>query len=113
MNFAKYRVQLSTEKKYSSKYSSKYEYEYSIPDNIMIIKYLFAYWVIFHAFCRLLIILKSTFWKNSFRNAIKVSNSLDPDQAWHFVGSDLGPNCLQRLSAEDIGRQKEVWHHEG
>ena len=28
MNFAKYRVQLSTEKKYSS----KYEYEYSIPD---------------------------------------------------------------------------------
>ena len=29
MNFAKYRVQLCTEKKYSS----KYEYEYSIPDN--------------------------------------------------------------------------------
>ena len=33
MNFAKYRVQLSTEKKYSSKY--KYEYEYSIPDTIL------------------------------------------------------------------------------
>ena len=32
MNFAKYRVQLSTEKKYSSKYEYKYEYEYSIPD---------------------------------------------------------------------------------
>ena len=31
MNFAKYRVQLSTEKKYSSKYEYKYEYEYSIP----------------------------------------------------------------------------------
>ena len=30
MNFAKYRVQLSTEKKYSSKYEYKYEYEYSI-----------------------------------------------------------------------------------
>ena len=30
MNFAKYRVQLSTEKKYSSKY--EYEYEYSIPE---------------------------------------------------------------------------------
>ena len=30
MNFAKYRVQLSTEKKYSSKY--EYEYKYSIPD---------------------------------------------------------------------------------
>ena len=24
-------------------------------------------------------------------------NSLDPDQARHFVGPDLGPNCLQRL----------------
>ena len=31
MNFAKYRVQLSTEKKYSSKDKYKYEYEYSIP----------------------------------------------------------------------------------
>ena len=27
------------------------------------------------------------------------SNSLDPDQAQHFVGPDLGINCLQRLSA--------------
>ena len=32
MNFAKYRVLLSTEKKYSSKYEYKYEYEYSIPE---------------------------------------------------------------------------------
>ena len=30
-----------------------------------------------------------------------MSNSLDPDQARHFVGPDLGPNCLQRLSADD------------
>ena len=28
-----------------------------------------------------------------------VSNSLDPDQDRHFVGPDLGPNCLQRLSS--------------
>ena len=34
-----------------------------------------------------------------FFNTIQVSNSLDPDQARHFVGPDLGPNCLQRLSA--------------
>ena len=34
-------------------------------------------------------------------NTISVSNSLDPDQARHFVGPDLGPNCLQRLSADD------------
>ena len=26
-----------------------------------------------------------------------VSNSLDPDQARHVVGSDLDLNCLQRL----------------
>ena len=29
-----------------------------------------------------------------------VSNSLDPDQDQRFVGPDLGPNCLQRLSAD-------------
>ena len=31
-----------------------------------------------------------------------MSNSLDPDQARHFVGPDLGPNCLQKLPADDI-----------
>ena len=30
-----------------------------------------------------------------------MSNSLDPDQAWHVVGPDLGPNCLKRLSVDD------------
>ena len=30
-----------------------------------------------------------------------MSYSLDPDQARHFVGPDLGPNCLQRLSADN------------
>ena len=34
---------------------------------------------------------KLTFPKNSFRNMIRVSNSLDPDQVQHFVGPDLGP----------------------
>ena len=29
-----------------------------------------------------------------FRNTIRVSNSLDPDQDRHSVGPDLGPNCL-------------------
>ena len=46
--------------------------------------------------------LKSTFLKNSFRNTIRVSNSLDPDQ----VGPDLGPTCLQRLSADITSRQR-------
>ena len=29
------------------------------------------------------------------------TNSLDPDQDWHFVGPDLGPYCLQKLSIDD------------
>ena len=33
-----------------------------------------------------------------------MSNSLDPDQADGFVGPDLGPNCLQKLSADDTRR---------
>ena len=42
---------------------------------------------------------------NSFRNTIRVSNSLDPVQARNFVGPDLGPNRLQRLSADDTSKQ--------
>ena len=44
---------------------------------------------------------ETSFPENSFRNTIRVSNSLDSDQAQHFVRADLGPNCLQRLSADD------------
>ena len=32
-----------------------------------------------------------------------MSDSLDPDQALHSVGPDLGPNCLQRV----ISRRKK------
>ena len=49
---------------------------------------------------------KLTFSKNSYRNTIRVSNSLSPDQAQHFVGPDLDPNCLQRLSADDSCKVK-------
>ena len=34
-------------------------------------------------------------------NTIRVLNSLDPDQARCFVGPNLGPICLQRLSADN------------
>ena len=44
---------------------------------------------------------KLTYSKKYFRNDIRVSNALDPDQDQHFVGPDLGPKCLQRLSAEN------------
>ena len=35
---------------------------------------------------------------------IRVSNSLDSDQARLFVGPDLGPNCLQRQSEYNKSR---------
>ena len=49
---------------------------------------------------------KSTFSKNYFRNIIRVSNSMDPEQARLFVGPDLGPYWLQRLSADDTSGQR-------
>ena len=36
-----------------------------------------------------------------FRNTIRVSNSLNPNQDRHFVCLDLGPRCLLRLSGND------------
>ena len=41
------------------------------------------------------------FFKFLFRNTLRVSNSLDPDQAQRTSRPDLGPSFLQRLSAED------------
>ena len=45
---------------------------------------------------------KINFSKNSFTNTIRVFNSLDPEYSVH---SDLGLNCLQRLSADDKSRR--------
>ena len=37
-----------------------------------------------------------------------MSNSLDSDQDHHYVGPDLGPNCLQWLSADNkVAASKE------
>ena len=41
------------------------------------------------------------FFNISFRNTIRVSNSLKPDQDRHKVGLDLGSNSLQSLLAGD------------
>ena len=50
------------------------------------------------------------FSKISLRNTVRVANSLDPDQAHHFVRPDLGPNCLQRLSAANTKRKELSIH---
>ena len=72
----------------------------------MINKIFIAFWVILHALLSSADFFKSAFLKNSFTNTIGVSNSLEPDQARQYVGPDLGPDCLQRLSADDTGRQR-------
>ena len=54
---------------------------------------------------------KSTFSKKNFRNIFGASNNLDPDQARRFVGPDLGPNCVQMLSADDTSRQRVLSYH--
>ena len=41
-------------------------------------------------------------------NTTRVSNSLDPDQARRFVGSDLGPNCLHMLQTGTTSRQRAI-----
>ena len=57
------------------------------------------------AFCRLL-----GFLNNQFRKLLSgipsVSNSLDRDQAWHFIEPKLGPTRLQMLSAVDTSLQR-------
>ena len=62
-------------------------------------------------FCLLLIFSKIHFLKKIFNKTIRDPNSLDPDQARRFVGPDLGPNCLQRISADDISRLRDnnIW----
>ena len=49
----------------------------------------------------LLFFFLKTFSKKNLLGIPSVSNSFDPDQAQCFVGPDLGPNCFQRLSADD------------
>ena len=63
--------------------------------------YLCACWVTLQAFNRLLMIKRFLSSKYYFRKNISVSNILEPDQARRIVGPDLGPKCLQRLSADD------------
>ena len=59
----------------------------------------------FFAVCYILF-SKSLFSRISFFYTIKVSNSLDPAQARHCDGPDLGYNCLKLLSADATSRQR-------
>ena len=56
--------------------------------------------------CRLLIFSKSFVFEKFFQEYHLSVKQIDPDQARRFVGPDLGPNCLPRLSADDTRRQR-------
>ena len=65
----------------------------------------------------MLLLFSAVFFQNKpFRyiltSSIEVPNGLDPDQDRHSVGPVLGPNCLQRLSADDkvIASKERVNH---
>ena len=47
---------------------------------------------------------KINFFEKLLQEYHQCLNILDPDQDQHFVEPDLGPNCLQRLSADDTSR---------
>ena len=66
---------------------------------------LFAYWVFFFSNLLPADSIQHKHFINTFLNTTRVSKSLDPDQARQNIGPDLGPNCLQMLSADGIGRQ--------
>ena len=47
-----------------------------------------------------------------FRNTIRALTHLDPDQDQSSVGPDVGPICLQRLSADRKVARKELTTHD-
>ena len=51
----------------------------------------------------MLLLLSVDFFKSNFlkKRSFRVSNGFEPDQDQQNIGPDLGPNCLQRLCADD------------
>ena len=56
--------------------------------------------------CRLLIFSKSTFSKNSFGNTIRVSNSLDPDQAQLLIWDQT--DCKGYQQTTQVGKELKL-----
>ena len=61
--------------------------------------FFFLFFVVFFVVCGFF--FKLTFLKNNLPRILSVSNGLALDQARR---PELGPNCLQRLSADDKSR---------
>ena len=78
-----------------------------ITSNISPVGLLLRQRVIFHAFAVVCFFFETIVFvfNHSFRNTIRVSNGLNPDQDRRFVSPDLGPNRLQRFSVDVPSRR--------
>ena len=66
-----------------------------------------ACWVILHAFLSSAdIFFNTNFFEKFFQEYHQSVKQFGSSQAPQNVGPDLGPNCLQRLSADDTSRQR-------
>ena len=61
---------------------------------------------ILHAFLSSADFFQNQLFRKILSGIRSVSNSFDSDQARYFVWHDLGPNCLQMLSADSTSRQR-------
>ena len=65
----------------------------------------FACWLCFMIYFHLLTCFQNLAIKKIYQENYQiVLNGLDTDQDRHYVGPDLGPNCLQRLITYSKGR---------
>ena len=49
---------------------------------------------------------KSTFSKKNIQEYLQSGKQFESRSGQHFVRPDLGPNCLERLSADETSRQR-------
>ena len=83
-------------------------FTFQLVDGCIHVKF-FAWWVYFHVLLSSdFFFSKSSFSKNSFQNTIRVSNSLDADQARH-VRPELDPNCLQNFQHRALVGRVKNW----
>ena len=81
-----------------------YQYIWIHTNHFIFINNSFAYLVILHA------LTSADFYQNQFFSKKLFQEYLQSVKQIgyrHFVGPDLDPNCLQRLSADNISRERD------
>ena len=75
--------------------------------NVFCFFFFFFFFFFFHCFCGVFF-SQNHLIRKILQEIPFVSTSLDPDQAPPNVGTELGPSCLQRLSADNTSRQNLI-----